>query len=127
MAIYNGPVGTRRAGIVSLEVNGEATDVASDLTYDATFIKREMLSGQSGVQGYSEMPKPGFISFVVRDAGNLSQAAFLDMTAVPVNAVLANGKLVYGDSLTCTECGEVKTQEGTFSVKFEGLVTESST
>ena len=128
MAIYNGPaVGTRRAGIASLEINGEAVDVVGDLTYDSIFIKREMLIGQSGIQGYSEMPKAGAISATIRDAGNMSVAAFLDMTAVPIVATLANGKTVYGDTLTCTDCSEVKTQDATFTLKFEGLVTESST
>ena len=128
MAIYNGPaIAGPRGGIAFLEVNGEALDVAGDLSYDATFVKREMLIGQSGVQGYSEMPKTGSIAGTIRDAGNMSVAAFLDMTAVPVVARLANGKTVYGDTLTCTECSEVKTQEGSFTLKFEGLVTESST
>ncbi len=130
MAIYNGPAsgaGGLRAGIAFLEINGEALDVVGDLAYDTTFVKREMLLGQSGVQGYSEMPKPGSISGTIRDAGNLSQAAFMDMTSVPIVARLANGKSVYGDTMTCTECSEVKTQEGSFTVKFEGLCTESST
>ena len=129
MAIYTGPSGVndRRAGIASLEINGEAVDVVGDLTYDATVIKREMLIGQSGIQGYSEMPKPGAISASIRDSGNMSVAAFLNMTAVPVVGTLANGKTVYGDTLTCTECSEVKTQDASFTVKFEGLVTESST
>ena len=123
MAIYNGPsINVRRAGIVSLEINGEAVDVAGDLTYDPIF-----MIGQSGIQGYSEMPKAGAISATIRDAGNMSVAAFLDMTAVPVVVTLANGKTVYGDDLTCTDCSEVRTAEATFTIKFEGNVTESST
>ena len=127
--LYNGTTtnATRRAGIASLEINGEVVDVASDLAYDATYIKREMLLGQSGIQGFSEMPKTGSISATIRDSGSMSVANFMQMTNVPVVAVLANGKTVYGDSLTCTECSEVKTGEATFDVKFEGTVTESST
>ena len=127
-SIYTGLAGPAglRAGVASLEIAGEVVDVAGDLAYDATFVKREMLLGQSGVQGYSEMPKTGFISASIRDAGTLSQARLFSMTNVPVIAVLANGKTVYGDSLTCTECSEVKAAEATFDVKFEGYVTESS-
>ena len=102
-------------------------DVVGDLTYDATVVKREILIGQSGLQGYSEMPKACAISATIRDAFNLSQAAILAMTAVPIVARLANGKTVQGDTMTCTDCSEVKTQEGSFTVKFEGLCTESST
>lgn len=127
--IYSGvtATATRRAGVVTLEINGEAVDVASDLVYDATYFKREMLVGQSGVQGYSETPKTGVISCTLRDAATLSQSNVMNMTNVPIVAVLANGKSVYGDSMTCTECGEVRTAEGTFEVRFEGFVTESST
>ncbi len=127
-SLYNGniPPAQRRAGIASLEINGEVVDIAGELAYDATFIKREYMIGQSGPQGYSEMPKVGAISASIRDAGNMSVANFMSMTSVPVVAVLANGKTVYGDALTCTECSEVKTTEATFDVKFEGLVTESS-
>ena len=127
-SIYNGATTSmsRRAGVASLEVNGEALDVAGDLAYDATRMKREELDGQSGPQGYSEMPKYGFISATVRDAGTLSQQRMMELTNVPVVGVTATGKTVYGDSLTCMECSEVKTAEGTFDVKFVGYVTESS-
>ncbi len=119
---------TRRAGVASAEINGEAVDVAGDLTYSPYSVKREMLIGQSGVQGYSEMPVTGFISMRVRDSGMMSVAAFMSMTDVPVVAVLANGKSVYGNNMTCTEASEVATAEATFSVKFEGTdVTESTT
>ena len=126
--LYNGPTGTatRRAGVASLEINGEVVDVAGELVYDATYIKREMLLGQSGIQGFSEMPKTGMMSASIRDAGTLSVAGFMQMTNVPVVAVLANGKTVFGDNLTCIEVSEVATAEGTFTVRFEGLVTESS-
>lgn len=109
-----------RAGAASAIVNGEAVDVAGDATYDATRFKREELVGQSGFQGTSAAHKVPFIAFTVRDAGNLSQAAFNDMVNVPVTLSLINGKTVYGDNMTCTETEEVNTTEGTFKVKFVG-------
>ncbi len=126
--IYNGLAlpASRRAGVIAMEIAGEAVDVAADFAYDATTVKREMLLGQSGVQGYSEMPKTGMMSASLRDAGTLSQARLFAMVNVPIVAILANGKSVYGDQMTCTECSEVKNAEGTFEVKFEGYVTESS-
>jgi hypothetical protein len=33
---------------------------------------------------------------------------------------------VSGDQMTCIECGEVKTAEGTFDTKWAGFVVESS-
>ncbi|EHH68379.1 phage tail tube protein [Gluconobacter morbifer] len=113
-----------RAGTVSVEIEGIAVDVASELTYDATTKKREVLTGQSGVQGYSETPKPGFISFMMRDSGGLSQAAIVDIGAVTVVAVLANGKTVVGTNVIATDVAGVNTAEGTFEVRFDGVVTE---
>ena len=128
-SLYNGLTAsnTRRAGVASLEIDGEAVDVAGDLTYAPYSTKKEMLLGQSGVQGYSEMPITGFISARLRDSGTLSVASFLLKTDSSIVAVLANGKTVYGNNMVCTESSEVATAEATFSVKFEGTdVTESS-
>jgi len=127
--LYNGTIGaqSRRAGLASLTIDGEAVDVAGDLTYDATSVTREPLLGQSGPQGYSEMPKYGSMSASIRDAGSLSVANFMAMTDVAVVAVLANGKTVYGSDMTCYEVSEVRTAEASFTVTFRGAVTESST
>lgn len=127
-SIYSGATTpqTARAGVASMEIDGVAVDVASELTYDATTVKREYLVGQSGPQGYSEMPKVGFISATLRDSGTMSQANIMNIGMVSVVALLANGKSVYGSQLIATEVGQVNTTEGTFEVKFEGVVTESS-
>ena len=42
------------------------------------------------------------------------------MTSVTVICRLANGKQVYGTNMWCVEVGEVRTQEATFAVRFEG-------
>ena len=127
-SIYSGPTtsATRRGGVVSLELNGEAVDVAGDLTYDATRSKREPLEGQSGPQGFKEDLKYGMMSFSIRDNAQLSQQRVMELTNIPIVAILATGKTVYGTAMTCQECGEVKTDEGTFDVKFFGYLTESS-
>lgn len=115
----------RRAGIASLTINGTAYDVQGDLAYLPSTVKRETLLGQSGVQGFSEMPAAPYISATIRDAGSLTVQDFNQMTSVSVVLILANGKTIYGDGMWNTECEEVKTQEGTFTVKFEGYdVTE---
>ena len=107
-------------------MDGEALDV-SDVTYNANQIKRETQTGQNGVHGFSAMPVAPSISFTVRDAGNLSQQSFNQMTSSTVVIQLANGKTVYGDGMWTTEVAEVNTTEGTFKVTFEGItVTEQA-
>jgi Phage tail tube protein len=116
---------TARAGIATLEIDGEVYDLAGDGTYDATPKTREPLIGQSGPQGYSEMWKYGRIGGQIRDAGNLTVAAIFAKTASSVKLVMVNGKTVSGDGMFCSECTEVNTQEGTFNVTFSGTVTEN--
>ncbi|WP_298281259.1 phage tail tube protein [Acidocella sp.] len=117
----------RRAGIAYLSIDGSNYDVVSDAEYFANSVKRESLTGQSGVQGYSEMPVTGYISATIRDAGSLTVASFNAMTSSSLVLTLANGKRVYGDGMWCTEVEAVKTQEATFSVKFEGVSVEELT
>ena len=109
-----------------MSIDGENFDVAGDLAYDATIVKREELDGQSGFQGYTEMPKAGMISAKIRDAGNMTVALFMQKVSSSVVLRLANGKTVSGDAMACIECSEVATQEASFSVKFIGqTVTEN--
>ena len=110
----------RRAGIASLSIDGVAYDVAADASYFANKVKRETLIGQSGVQGYQEMPVAGYITATIRDNGSLSVAYLNGLTASTLVLTLANGKIVYGDGMWSTEVEEVKSQEATFMVKFEG-------
>ncbi len=110
----------RRAGIASLSIDGVAYDVVSGAAYFANKIKRETLIGQSGVQGYSEMPLAGYITATIRDNGSLTVGYLNSLTASTVVLTLANGKLVYGDGMWSTEVEEVKTQEAEFMIKFEG-------
>ncbi len=122
--LYTGSIssgGGRRAGVASATVDGEVLDVAGDLSYDPTSVKRETLEGQSGVQGFSEMPKTGMMSFKVRDNGNLTVASFNAKVDSTLVFVLANGKTVYGDGMWSTGETTVGSTEGTFDVKFEGV------
>jgi hypothetical protein len=128
-AVYSTFLGTPglRAGLATLEIDGEIFDVVGDLAYDATVLTREGLIGQSGTQGFSEMAKYGTISAQLRDSGNLTVSAIKLKTASSVTAVMANGKTVQGANMFCTECTAVATMEGTFSVTFMGTVTEDPT
>jgi hypothetical protein len=117
----SGTTSNRRAGLASLSIDGNSYDVVSEATYYVNKVKRETLKGQSGVQGYSEMPEAGYIGATIRDSGSLTVASFNAMTSSSLVLTLANGKTVHGDGMWNTECEEVKTQEGTFAIKFEGL------
>jgi len=112
------------AGLASLTINGVNYDVVGDLKCDPTSVKREMLIGQSGVQGSKVMPKTGSISATLRDNPSILVSDFQDMTSVTVVAIMASGKTYSGAGLCQTAEIEVDTMEATFPVKFEGVVEE---
>jgi hypothetical protein len=118
----------RLAGVIAVTVDGTSYDVVGDWAYSVTTVKRETLSGQTRVEGYSEMPVSGFQSGKLRDNGAFSVAAFNALTNSTVIAQAANGKTIYGAGMWTTEVSEVNTAEGSFSVKFEGgSITEDLT
>jgi hypothetical protein len=114
----------RLAGVAYITVDGKSYMLAADAAYSVSKVKRETLTGQSGVHGYSETPIAGSISGTFRDAGNLTVADFNAMTNVTVMLELANGKMVVGRNMWTVESQEVKATEATFEVKFEGLTVE---
>ena len=121
----SGTTSRRLAGIASMTVDGDPWDVASDLVWQSVSVVRETMKGQTAVEGYSEMPTQCFIGATLRDRSDASVASFNQMTSVTILVTQANGKQIYGANMWCTEVGEVRTQEGTFSVRFEGTqVTE---
>jgi hypothetical protein len=118
---------SRRAGVAYLTIDGDTWDVVGDLAYDAQTVTRETLAGQSGVQGYSEMPKAGFISATLRTRSDATTYSLASKTSATVIAQLANGTTIYGGNMWQVGDIEIRTQEATFSIRFEGMnVTEST-
>lgn len=112
------------AGLASLTINGTNVDVVGDLRCDPSNLKREVLVGQSGIQGHKVMPKAGSIAARVRDNPSLTVRDFQDMISVTVVAVTASGKTYSGTNLVQTGELAVDTMEAVFDVKFEGEVQE---
>ncbi len=108
-----------------MTINGDAWDVVSDLVWQPTMVQRETLKGQTAVEGYSEMPMQGMIGAKLRDRPDASVQALNGLTNATIVVTQANGKTISGAGMWNTELGEVNTQEGSFSIKFEGAnVTE---
>jgi hypothetical protein len=116
----------RLAGIAYLTVDGQSYMLSGELSYGVSTVKRETLAGQDRVHGYSETPVAGFISGTLRDSGSLTVADFNAMTNVTVVAELANGKTIIGRNMWSVEAQEVKTQEGTFEVRWESFSVQEA-
>ncbi len=109
------------AGIVSLSIDGETFLVAGDAKYQPSGFKRETLTGQDRVHGFSEMPRAGKISMTLRDRGTLSVTKVASMRDSTVVLGLANGKTIVGRNMWNVGDQEVDTKEGTVDIEFEGV------
>lgn len=113
------PVNRRLAGITAAEINGTAYPV-TEFTWFPGSVKRETMTSMSGVDGFSEMPKAGFIAGKFRDGSNVSVTRFNGMTNATIVFRLANGKQIQGHNLWNTGDNEVAGMDATFDFKFEG-------
>lgn len=117
----------RIAGFAFVTIDGRSYSIAGEGTYRPSTAKRETLTGQDGVHGYSEMPTAGKISWKGRDSGSVSIAALNDAVNATVVLQLANGKVIVARNAwrTGDPC-EVNSEDGTFAVDFESAdVTEN--
>ena len=110
------------AGTAFISVDGKSYNVIGEGTYAPTGGSRETLTGQSGIHGFKEMSKPGFISWNGRDASGVAIGALQAATDATVVLQAANGKTIIGRNMWRAGDGpiEVNTEEGSFSVRFEG-------
>lgn len=111
----------RLAGVATVTVDGKSFSISGEGTYQLSGTKREPLIGQSGYDGYSEIPQPGNISWQGRDANHVDIAALNEATNVTVVLSLANGKTVTGRNMA--RIGDpivVKTDDATFPAEFIG-------
>lgn len=111
----------RIAGIANITVDGITHLLSGDFTYSPADVARSSLTGQDGVHGYSEMPRAPFISATLRDSSKFTVKDFNAMSDVTIHAELANGKTIIGRNMWTVDAQEVKTQEGTFEVRWEGM------
>ncbi|VVE12937.1 phage tail protein [Pandoraea capi] len=117
----------RLAGTASLTVDGTNYLLVGDFEYNPSSVTRETLSGQDGVHGFSEKPRPGTISASLRDAGNLTVADLNAMDNVTVVTQLANGKTIIGRNMWTVEDQTAKSTDATIEVKWEGPQVSETT
>jgi hypothetical protein len=118
----------RVAGVAYITVDGTNYALTADLIYNPSIVTRETVTGQDTVHGFKEKPIAPYIAATLRDAQGLTVADFNAMTNNTVMAELANGKVIVGRNMWTVEAQEVKTEEATFEVRWEGLqgaVTEN--
>src|SRR5580698_8595803 len=108
----------RIAGVIALTIDGDTWDVVGDAEYCTANTERSTVKGQSRVEGYSEMPKEVYFSANLRDRSDATVLSLNGKTNATIIAMLANGKTFYGAGMWQTGEIAVRTQEGSFNIKF---------
>lgn len=116
----SGSTNSRLAGVIALTLDGEAWSVVGDAEYGPSLVTRETLKGQSGVDGYSEMPNAPFFSANLRISASQPIASLNAKINSTLVAQLANGCTLFGFPLWQVGELSVNTQEGTVNCRFEG-------
>ena len=114
----------RRAGVISIQANGQVYDAVGGFSYNLGRNKKEMLPGADRVHGFKETVQVPFIEGEIRDSADLDVAAVLDIVDATVTLKLANGKTIMLRDACQTNEGTGDTEEGKFAVRFEGKQAE---
>lgn len=116
----------RRAGIISVQINGEVQDAAGDFEYNLGALKRETMIGVDKVHGFKETPQAPFIKGTIRDRKTLDLKALASMEDVTVTLQLANGKVVVLRNAWFDGDGTAKVDDASIEVSFSGMSAEES-
>jgi hypothetical protein len=111
----------RIGGTLSFTIDGTAYEVRGSFEVQASSIKREGIAGQSGVQGYTEMPVvPGFKCDLTTN-GALSFAALESISNATMQANLANGKTYVLTQAWFNSGTTISAAEGKIACEFQGM------
>lgn len=115
------------AGTCYVSIDGVSLAIVGEGTYRPSGVKRETLTGQDRVHGYSELAGAGMMSWKGRDGNNVSIAQLNAMTNGTVVFQLANGKVIIGSGMwRVGDPISVNTEDGSFPFDCEGpSVTEN--
>jgi hypothetical protein len=111
-------------GVAFLKVDGRQYLLRGDLTVSPDAYERTGVAGQDSIHGYTETPRVPFITATITDTGGLSLGEFQRMTCVTVMCELNNGKHYVLVEAWTAEARELKTQEGSMELRWEGLYCE---
>jgi len=107
-------------GTAFISVDGRTLRLVGELTWDPGLVDRETQKGMDGIHGRKITPRVPFISGVFRDSSGVAVADFNGMNDVTIFAQLISGKNVTGRNMWQVGETAVNSEEGTFTVRFEG-------
>lgn len=109
----------RRAGIITVRLNGIAYSAKGAFSYNLGRPKRESIVGADTVHGFKEMPQVAFIEGEFTDHRDMDLNLLVTGEGLTVTLELANGKVIVLTEAWFASEGTVGTEEGNVSVRFE--------
>jgi len=112
----------RFAGLLFIYAGGRQLDARGKFKINPGKTKREGVAGQDGVHGYKEMPVlPSIEGDLSLRANGITATELAEIENATITAAAANGTTyVLRNAWLATELSH-DTEEGSVSVKFEGL------
>ena len=111
-------------GTITLTVAGERQRAKGSFTYNLGHDKKEAVVGADETHGYKVMPQVPYIEGEITDHQTLDLGTLVDQTDVTVVLELANGKSIVLREGWFAGDGNVSTEEGNITARWEGISAE---
>jgi len=117
----------RIAGTAFVKVDGTQYALRGNFTVSPSTKERQMLAGQDGVHGFSEMPRVPFIEGDISMQPGFSLTDAQAITNSTITAELANGSTYTLINAATTAAFSINTREGIVHIRWEGIFSNEAT
>lgn len=114
----------RRAGLISIAVDGELIDVKSEATYNLGTTQRAAIPGQDRIHGYKETVGVPRIEFKGTDRRGLDVRRLTNITDATITYRSGTGKTVVFRNAWFAGEGTITSSESEIEMVFEALSAE---
>lgn len=114
----------RRAGLISIAVNGELLDCKGEFTYNLGTTLREPIVGADRVHGFKETPGTPMLQGQITDRRGLDVRKLMELTDATITFRSGTGKTVVFRNAWQGGTGQVSSSESAIDVVFYALSAE---
>lgn len=108
-------------GLLEFRVGGVVQRAKGNFTFNLGAPKRDAIVGSDSVHGYKEVPQMPFVEGEITDNVDLSITDLINTTQENVILTLRNGKKYSWPDAWYAGDGNVQSEEGNITVRFESV------